>query len=82
MNTTEEEGESIQIELSEDEALVFFDWLSRVNENEEFRFEHQAEQRVLWDIECILESKLTEPLQPDYRKLLEAARERVADQTD
>ena len=72
----------VRITLSLDEALVLFGWLSRVNDSEELRFEHQAEQRVLWDIECILESKLTEPLLPHYRKLLEAARERVADQSD
>lgn len=40
MNTTEEERKSIQIELSVDEALVFFDWLSRANDSEKLRFEH------------------------------------------
>lgn len=43
------------------------------------RFEDQAEQRVLWDLEAALEKHLTEPLKSDYRERLEAARSRVRD---
>lgn len=82
MDPSGEDRKPVQIELSPDEALVFFDWLSRANGSEKLRFQHQAEQRVLWDIECDLESALAEPLLPNYPELLEAARERVADQSD
>jgi hypothetical protein len=65
------------IELTGDEALVFFDWIARFNEREDVVFDDQAEQRVLWDIECILESALAEPFAPNYDQLLAAARENV-----
>ena len=48
------------MELSHDEALVLIDWLFRFNAAENNAFEDQAEQRVLWDLECRLESKLAE----------------------
>ena len=73
------------IELSEDEALVLDSWLSRFNsqelENGDVRiFEDQAEQRVLWDIECMLERQLAAPLAADYLDQLAAARAAVRDE--
>lgn len=44
----------IQLDLSRDEALVFFEWLSRFNKDEDSKFADQAEQRVLWAIEAQL----------------------------
>jgi hypothetical protein len=69
----------IQLELSRDEALVFFEWLSRFNKVENSTFEDQAEQRVLWDIEAKLESILVEPLDANYDELLAKARAHVRD---
>ena len=42
-------------------------------------FEDQAEQRVLWDLEAMLEKALVAPLRADYADLLATARERVRD---
>lgn len=64
--------------LTADEALVFFEWLSRYN-NGGGEFEDQAEQRVLWDLEARLEKALVAPLRADYAELLTTARERVRD---
>ena len=74
-------SEKVTLELSRDEALVLFEWLTRFNKSESERgtFEDQAEQRVLWDIEGMLESTLVEPLDPNYDELLEAARAKVRD---
>lgn len=70
----------IQIELSRDEALVLFEWLARFDPADHPElFESQAEQRVLWDRASILEKTLHEPFAPNYRELLDAARERVRD---
>ena len=69
----------VVIELSQDEALVLFEWLSRFNESEAPSFEDQAEQRVLWDLEAMLESMLAEPFDPRYADILSAARARVRD---
>ena len=66
----------VTLELSQDEALVLFEWLSRTSD-EERHCEEQSEQTVLWTLENLLESVLVEPLMPDYRSLLAAARARV-----
>jgi hypothetical protein len=74
--------EKIQIELTRREAIVLFEYLRRSDDAEEYAFVDQAEQRVMWDLECILEKQLTEIFAPDYREQLDAAREAVRDPTD
>ena len=70
----------LNIGLTRDEAIVLFDFLGRFNEkDDDSHFEDQAEQRVLWDIECILEKKLAEPFQENYMQILELARKNVRD---
>jgi hypothetical protein len=69
----------VKIELSPDEALVLFDWLVRFNALPKPDFADQAEQRVLWDLEAILETQLIPPLRADYADLLEQPRARVRD---
>lgn len=72
--------EKVNIELTKDEAIVLFEYLGRFNENEDRgKFEDQSEQRVLWDIECILEKQLTEPFRADYSEIVIKAREKVRD---
>lgn len=75
--TTEETGQ-VTISLSHDEALVLFEWLSSFNQGQR-DFEDQAEQRVLWDLEAMLESSLREPLRPAYSDRLAEARARIRD---
>lgn len=70
---------SVRIELSADEALVLHAWISRFNRREDNEFEDRAEQRVLWDVESVLEESLVEPFHEDYDSLLTAARDRVRD---
>jgi hypothetical protein len=69
----------IQIELSGDEALILFDWLTRTEGT--LPIADRAEQTVLWRIEGQLEIALSEPLAPDYSQLLDAARARINDAT-
>ena len=71
----------VKIELSRSEALVLFDWLSRFDETGDSTFTDQAEPRVLWNIEAILERGFAEPLHPDYDRFLAVAREAVRDST-
>jgi len=68
--------------LSRDEALVFFEWLTRFNAEPGKVFEDQAEQRVLWNLEAILESTLSEPFEPAYDSRLAAARSRLRDSSE
>jgi hypothetical protein len=71
-------GSDVTLTLSSDEALVLYGWLNRFNQSQP-AFEDQAEQRVLWDIECILEKEVDALFGGNYRELLLEARERVRD---
>jgi hypothetical protein len=69
---------SATIKLSNDEALVLFEFLARFcDEKKELAIEDASERRVLCDILCQLESFLVEPFATDYRDLLRRARSRV-----
>jgi UDP-N-acetylglucosamine transferase subunit ALG13 len=71
------------IELSDDQALVLFELLSRYGENgndRQLAVREAAERNVLWAISGILEKQLVAPLQKEYVDLLSAARARVEEQ--
>ena len=72
-------GDNVTLELSRDEAIVFFDWIGRFNNARGNAFEDQAEQRVLWNLEAMLESLLEEPFDPKYEAILARARAQVRD---
>jgi len=65
--------------LTRDEAIVFFEFLSRFSASDQLKIEHQAEERVLWNLECILESTLQEPFSTNYVQRVADARENVRD---
>ena len=71
--------EEIQINLSKDEAIILFEFLSRFSNEEILEIEDQAEARVLWNILCNLEKILAEPLSEKYTEILETAREKIRD---
>jgi len=75
--------DEVVIRLSQDEALVLFEWLYRTDElTNDFGdlVEDQAEQRALWNLTCLLERVLVQPFQPEYRQLVEQARNRLRDE--
>ena len=68
----------IQINLTKDEALVLFEFLSGFNQmRHNAIFEDQAEQKALWTIEKQLERILAEPFRPDYLDIIKEARNRL-----
>jgi hypothetical protein len=73
-------SEKVKIELSNAEAIILFEFLSRFRNKEKLEIVDQAEKRVLWDILSVLESILTDPLKPNYLDLLEKARSEVRDE--
>jgi hypothetical protein len=80
---TEHREESVPLELSGDEALVLYEWLSnRVTEDSFEDFDDQAEQRTLWDLQASLERHLVAPLREDYHHVLNEARRRVRDPSE
>ena len=67
----------VALELTQSEALVLFEWLTRVDSSHELPFEDPSEQQVLWILEGKLEHLLVEPLASNYRELLAEARKKV-----
>ena len=68
-------GDPVTIELTGDEALVLFEWLADLDTAK--LGVGQAEERVLWNIEAILEKSLVEPFASNYVELVEQARRRI-----
>ncbi len=73
-------SKKVKIELTSDEALVLYDWLTRFNQRADTDFADQAEERVLFDLEALLEKALVAPLQSDYANALVQARSNVRDE--
>jgi hypothetical protein len=67
----------VTLSLTQDQALVLFEWLSREDDRNGILTEHPAEQTVLWAIQGQLEKALIEPLRPGYGDAVSAARERI-----
>ena len=72
-------GEPVRIELTGDEALVLFEFLARFDDHEVLIVQDQAEERALWNLQCLLEKQLVEIFDPNYKALLEAVRGRLRD---
>jgi hypothetical protein len=72
-------AEQVPLRLSRAHAIVLFEFLSRFSQQERLTIEHQAEERVLWDLCADLERELAEPFRADYADILRGARELVAD---
>jgi hypothetical protein len=70
-----DENTGVTLEFSAAEALVLFDWLARTSAaHQPAAFADPAEQRVLWNLECMLERVVVETFDPDYSSLVDAAR--------
>ena len=67
----------VVLTLSEDEALVLYSWIARLNEAPVAAPLGAAEQRVMWDLEASLEQVLVAPLTRDYMEQVERARQRL-----
>ncbi|MBA3237671.1 MAG: hypothetical protein H0T62_04880 [Parachlamydiaceae bacterium] len=71
---------SVCLKLSNDETIILFDWLSRFNECDHASlFQDQAEERILFDMEAILEKCMNEIFDSDYKQQLLEAREKIRD---
>lgn len=81
-----EQRERFVLELSSEEALVLFEWLSRSEDEDdemlESTFADKAEQFVLWSLHAQLQKALVAPFRTDYDRLLQAARDAIRGQDD
>jgi hypothetical protein len=76
-------NEKLNIELTKLEALVFYDFIARLNQQEKKEiYEDKAEEKILWDLECLLEKQLIEPFSKNYPKLIEEARIKIGEDID
>jgi hypothetical protein len=71
--TAMDESEKVTLHLSKQEALVFYDYLRRCDDEGKYSFADQAEERVLWTVEGQLEKALSVIFDPRYGQLLEDA---------
>lgn len=67
----------LQITLTNNEALVLFELLSRFSDSKELTIEHQSEETALWNLNCLLERELVELFKSNYNESLQAARENL-----
>ena len=70
---------TLKLELTNDEALVLFEYLQRYVETGKLDFIDQAEQRALWNLGALLEKELF-PLPENYAAALGSARNRLRDE--
>lgn len=71
--------EQVHITISEDEALVLFEFLERFGDTENLSFTHAAEYIALMKISAQIDKSIVAMFKPDYSTLLESARQRVAE---
>jgi len=74
--------EKIAVELTQKEAIILFEYLRRCDEEGTYRFIDQAEKRVLWNVECLLERQLTAIFDQNYLALLKDAWAAIRDKED
>lgn len=69
----------IEIRLTQDEALVLFEFFARFQETNRLRLINNAEFIALSRISAQIDRMLVQPFSQDYGELLEAARQRLSD---
>lgn len=72
-----ESKDIVILKLSNDQALVLFEWLTKQDERGTFTFDHKSERQVMWAIQGQLEKSLTEPFADDYLTKLAEARAKI-----
>ena len=70
----------VQLSLTADEATVLFEFVRRFSDSGDLTIVDQAEQRVLWNLCCILERGAMAHLQGDWPDLLQQARDGLRDE--
>lgn len=73
---------TVTLRLTPAEALVLFEWFSRIDDTDPPPFADASEQYVAWRVLGQLESSLMEPLKANYEELLEKAKREIAREND
>ncbi|MBK7745930.1 MAG: hypothetical protein IPP57_01460 [Candidatus Obscuribacter sp.] len=67
--------DKVCIRLPREQALILYAMMDRLNSDPSVKLEHQAERKVLWDLEYLLHSALPETHTAEYESKLSEARE-------
>jgi hypothetical protein len=67
----------IKLELSRAEVIVFVEFLMRYREKDLLTIEHEAESCLLYDLCAVIESRLPELFDPDWRLIVDRSRTEV-----
>ena len=70
-------NEKVNIELTKEQSIVLFEFLSRFSDQDNLTIEHPSEEKVLLEVTQILEKKLSEPFLSEYGEILKLAREKI-----
>ena len=71
-------SDSVDLPLSQDEALVLSELLARFEQTGKLTLTHNAEFLVLSRLSALLDRALVEPFDPNYAALVSHARDRLA----
>lgn len=69
----------IELKITKDEALALCDFFARFAEEDDFTLRHTGEYLAFQKIAAQLDRILIEPFDTDYRSLVMAVKERLAD---
>jgi len=70
----------MELDLTKEEIIVLTGLLRRYSENDVFAIEDQAEQRALWNLECVLEKIVGNLYEVDWSEALDSASESLRDE--
>lgn len=73
------DADGINLKISEDDAIVLFEFFERFDEKEKLYFVHPAEYISLMKIVEQIDKCTSAMFKDDYRDLLQKARERIAE---
>ncbi len=69
---------NVSVELSRAEAIVFVEFLMRYQDDDRLAIDHEAESQLLYDLCCMVESRLPELLRPPaWGEIVERSRSKV-----
>lgn len=74
--------DEVKVAISEDEAVVLFEFFERFGEREELYFVHPAEYISLMKISAQIDKNITAMFQENYGEILREARNRIAEGFD
>ncbi|WHI50175.1 hypothetical protein P3339_17235 [Microbulbifer sp. MLAF003] len=73
-------SKEVNITLTKDEAWVLFELTRRFSDNDKLNIEDQAEERVIWNLCCILEKALYQDSDLGYKEFISKCKDRLRDE--